>query len=64
MKRVTTRVYSTHNHCMKETAGGGDVRRRSRGSINADRKDRKDRQTDGKKGKMGAGCIIAWLDCD
>lgn len=49
MKCVTTRVYSTHNPCMTETEGGGDVRRRSRGSINGDRKDR---QTERKKRKV------------
>lgn len=40
MKCVTTCVYSTHNHCMKETEEGGDVRRRSGGSINGGKKDR------------------------
>ncbi len=46
MKCVTTRVYSTHNRCMKETQGGGDVRRRGRGSINGGKKDR---QTEGER---------------
>lgn len=59
MKCVTTRVYSTLRSLRE--GRGGDVRRRSRGSINGDKKDGKEKK---RKTRKGAGCVVAWLDCD